>query len=442
MLTKLTYVFSVMLFLGATVTRAETLPLEDVIDSVYDSVVSIVVDTKEGTQALGAGFVVGADGYVVTNAHVTEDAEKILIVTSQGEHFSAQLTGWDKKTDVALLKADHPVGFEPAVFADSDRVRVGNRVFAVGNPFGLGNSVSLGIISAKERDIEKGPYDNFLQTDAAISQGNSGGPLFNTDGEIVGMNTAIFSTDGKFSGVGFATPSNIVRWVVGQLKKNKTVERGWLGIGMKEIHSADGADGKQLIVETLIEGSPAEKAGVRGGDIFKKAADVSLKNPRMFSLGIAQKSPDSVIPVLIDRDGEEIELEITISKMPQESERKSETDSLQKIPALQSFASLGIDKYKVRDAVYFEKLGLKAYFDEVNREFVIISIDPLSEIASKGIKIGDRFVRVNDKPVFGVEDLQVKIKQAQHKGNIQLLFMQNGEPDTVVLKLEPNDAAH
>lgn len=436
MLKRITLILFLFMTLFSVRVHADMLPLEDVIEEVYHSVVSIVVDTKENTQSLGAGFVVGADGYVVTNAHVTEDADRIFVVTSQNISFSAKLIGTDKKTDVALLKVEHPDGFEPAKFGNSDTVRVGNQVFAIGNPFGLGNSVSLGIISAKERDIEKGPYDNFLQTDAAISQGNSGGPLFNMNGEIVGMNTAIFSTDGKFSGVGFATPSNIVQWIVTQIKQNKEVVRGWLGIGVKEISSVENTEDSELLVESLIEDSPAETAGFKVGDVIKNAGDISLKNPRMFSLGVAQKAPGTMIPFLLKRDGENVEVVVKVAQMPSDMEMKSGENRQKTEPVIQSFETLGIDKYKVKDAVDFELLGIKAYFDEVNREFVIVAIDKISEIASKGIKIGDRFVRVDDRPVFGIEDLKVKIKQAQEVGKIQLLFMQSGEPDTIVLKLD------
>ena len=224
--------------------RAEQRLLEDVIEEVNPSVVSIAVDVSDDEQALGAGIIISAAGYVVTNAHVMENAKKITLQLPNGETFAANLVGVDEKTDIALLKVKNPINLEAGHFGDSDAIRVGNQVFAIGNPFGLGNSVSLGIISAKERDIDKGPYDNFLQTDAAINQGNSGGPLFNMDGKIIGMSTAIFSEDGKNVGVGFATPSNVVKWVVSQLKQNGKVIRGWLGMSVqwKKIHQRQKPD--------------------------------------------------------------------------------------------------------------------------------------------------------------------------------------------------------
>ena len=230
---------SALFFIMALPVQAEQRLLEDVIEEVNPSVVSIAVDVSEDEQALGAGIIISADGYVVTNAHVMENAKKIMVQTPDGEIFEAKLVGVDEKTDIALLKVKNPLNLEAGHFGDSDEIRVGNQVFAIGNPFGLGNSVSLGIISAKERDIDKGPYDNFLQTDAAINQGNSGGPLFNMDGKIIGMNTAIFSEDGKNAGVGFATPANIITWVVSQLKQHGKVVRGWLGISVQQVRSSE-----------------------------------------------------------------------------------------------------------------------------------------------------------------------------------------------------------
>ena len=174
--------------------RAEQRLLEDVIEEVNPSVVSIAVDVSDDEQALGAGIIISAAGYVVTNAHVMENAKKITLQLPNGETFAANLVGVDEKTDIALLKVKNPINLEAGHFGDSDAIRVGNQVFAIGNPFGLGNSVSLGIISAKERDIDKGPYDNFLQTDAAINQGNSGGPLVDEAGNVIGVNTNSYTT--------------------------------------------------------------------------------------------------------------------------------------------------------------------------------------------------------------------------------------------------------
>lgn len=408
------------------VANAQTLSLEDVIDEVNPSVVSITSEDEE-TQSLGAGIIVSADGYVVTNAHVADGGQKITVTTYDDEAYEAELIGMDAKTDIALLKVIHPQGFEPATFADSDDIRVGNAVFAVGNPFGLGNSVSSGIVSAKERDIEKGPYDNFIQTDAAINQGNSGGPLFNMSGKIIGMNTAIFSTDGNNSGVSFAVPSNTVRWVVEQLKQNGEVIRGWLGIGVQKIRSSNAEQKNRLIVASMAENSPAAATGIAVGDILIDVAGLSLKSPRQFSLEISQTPPDTVFPVIVLRDGKEIDLEIKVAQMPSENEESkedAETDTETE------------NNETAQNATTFPELGIKAYFDETEQEFVITSVDKNSEAAIKGIGVGDKFKTADNRLLFGVEDLRIKIKEAQAAGKISLRLIGEDTIDDITLNIE------
>ena len=413
----------------ATTATADERLLEDVIAEVNPSVVSIVAD-NDSEQALGAGIIISADGYVVTNAHVTENAQKITLTTVEDDVYEAELVGTDEKTDIALLKAVHPVNFEPATFADSEDIRVGNTVFAIGNPFGLGNSVSSGIISAKERDIEKGPYDNFIQTDSAINQGNSGGPLFNLKGEIIGMNTAIFSNSGFDTGVGFAAPSNTVRWVAEQLKKNGKVVRGWLGIGVQKIRSADAAQKNKLIVASMVEDSPAAKSGLQVGDVLEKVGDLSLKSPRHFSLGVAQTAPDTKLPVEVTRDGKSVTLEIEVAteatKKIQE-EPKDNTDPL----ALGSS-----DMYSPADKVFFPELNLTLLFDELAQEFVVITVGKNSEAESKGIEVGDRFNTVNNRKVYGLEDLRILLKEAAESGKVALQFIGEDTVDLITLNLD------
>jgi serine protease Do len=422
---------------------AENIALEDVIEEANRSVVNVEVDTVGGGQTMGAGTIISADGYVVTNAHVTEDAAKIAVVTFDDEYYEASLVGADDKTDVALLKVQKPIGFEPVDFADSDSVRVGNSVFAVGNPYGLGNSVSLGIISAKERDIEKGPYDDFLQTDAAINQGNSGGPLFNTAGRMVGMNTAIFSLDGSNSGVGFATPSNIVRWVAEQLQQNGKVVRGWIGISVQKIHSKNPDDKNVLAIAAMAADSPAAKAGLRVGDIITALGEIPLNNPRVFSLNVSKMPPDTEIPVTVRRDGKSFDAVVKTVQMPinadeNESVKINGLMSGETDDRLQNLADLGIDKDGAYKAADFPELGLKAYFDEQTREFVVTEVSENTQSALKGIKIGDRFNRINGNRIFGVEDLHVKIKEAAD-GKISLNMHDNKDIYTVTLQVSADN---
>lgn len=409
------------------IAQAQEVRLEDVIDEVNPSVVSIVAE-NEDVQALGAGIIVSADGYIVTNAHVTQGANKITIIMADDEAFEAELIGTDEKTDISLLKAVHPLGFEPASFADSEDIRVGNQVFAIGNPFGLGNSVSAGIISAKERDIEKGPYDNFIQTDASINQGNSGGPLFNMDGKIIGMNTAIFSTDGNNTGVSFAVPSNTVRWVVEQLKQNGKVIRGWLGIGVQKIRSSNAEQKNRLIVASMAENAPIAESGLTVGDILVDVGGLSLKSPRQFSLEISQTAPNTVLPVIVSRDGQEIDLEVKVAQMP------SEDDEPEVEP--QTEESKEIEDAKKQSSVDFPEIGLKAFFDEVEQEFEITEVAANSDAANKGINVGDKFKTVNNRKIFSAEDLKIKIKEAIPSGKISLQLIGEDTVDEIVLTLE------
>lgn len=416
---------------------AEDGALEDIIAEVNPSVLSITVDTKQGEQALGAGFVLSADGYAVTNAHVVEDAERINVSTIFDDNYEAQLVGADKKTDVALIKIKHPLGLEPVRFADSDNVRLGNTVFAIGNPYGLGNSVSKGIISAKERDIEKGPYDSFLQTDAAINQGNSGGPLFNTKGEVVGMSTAIFSLQGDNSGIGFATPSNMLQWIIEALKKDGQVIRGWLGMSVRPIRLKNDETVAQLAIAVLEENSPAATAGLKAGDVIERIGNISLKNPRQFSADIATQKPGTVLPAVIRRDGEILNIKLTVAEMPKEdttSDNKELDPEGQ--PQLSNLEELGLDKSKINDAIDFSQIGIKAYFDELSNEFVIVELAPNSTLAEKGITVGSRLFSIDGKKIFGAEDLRIKLKIAAERGNSQLQFKSDTGVDTVTIRLE------
>lgn len=402
---------------------AEEMSLEDTIAEVNDSVVSVVADDGDN-QALGAGIIVSVDGYVVTNAHVAENVENVTVVTTQDDTYEAKIVGMDGKTDIALLKVENPQNFKPAQFSDSDLVRTGNSVFAIGNPFGLGNSVSLGIISAKERDIEKGPYDNFLQTDTAINQGNSGGPLFNLDGEVVGMNTAIFSTDGNNMGVGFSTPSNIVRWVVEELKENGKVVRGWLGIGVRKIRMQN-EEQTRLVVAVMSENSPAETAGMKVGDILLSAGNLNLSNPRVFSLQVSQLKPETKLPVKVLRDGQTIELEVMVQAMQQDKKATSQDDESNKEKSeRQEFGTK------------IEVLGMSVSYDENKQEIIVEEIDEQSVAERQGVSVGDRFKSINGHRILGMEDLLIKIKEAQQRGLVELQSIGEDGVNSVTLKLK------
>lgn len=430
-----------VLFWSATAFSAETKDLEDVIEEANKAVVNVIAELEGNEQNLGAGIIIGADGYIVTNAHVTEGAKKIFATTSNDKQYEAKLIGSDEKTDIALLKITDQEGFQRAEFADSDEVRVGNTVFAIGNPFGLGSSTSLGIISAKERDIEKGPYDNFLQTDATINQGNSGGPLFNRQGQIIGMNTAIFSADGQYAGIGFATPSNTVKWVANQLKTQGKISRGWLGFGVQKIKSKSENGGYVFAVDYIKENSPAEKSGLKVGDIIEEIGEIELNNPRVFSLEISKLPVGTEVPMIIKRDSQELDLILKVAQMPEENTKQPSDEELgletkdDEQKRMQNFAELGIDVAKVANAVEFKQIGIKAYFEDKNREFVVIEVAPKSDASEKGVKIGDKIISVDDTKPFGIEDFQIKLKKAEDKQKIDMTLLSGTNVYSVSLKI-------
>lgn len=413
---------------------AEERALEDVIEDVNVAVLNVSVNTNSGEQALGAGFVIGAEGYAVTNSHVVEDAKSITVSTIYGDDYEADLIGADKTTDVALIKIKHPKGLEAVHFADSDNVRVGNAVFAIGNPYGLGNSVSTGIISAKERDIEKGPYDNFLQTDASINQGNSGGPLFDMNGEVVGMSTAIFSLQGENMGIGFATPANMVQWVVERLKTDGEVKRGWLGISVRPVRTKDDNAVMQLAITKIEENSPALAAGLRVGDIIERLENISLKNPRLFSAEVAAVRPQTKLKAIVRRDSKILPIDLTVADMPKPEDETADPEG---IFHPQSAEDLGLSSEQLASAVDFADLQIKAYYDEKAQEYIITEVAPDAELAAKGFEIGNRIIAADNKKIFGAEDFKIKLQQSKDKGQIELKIKSGtSNIDVVTIKMK------
>src|SRR4051794_26941862 len=271
--------------------------------------------------AEGSGFIISPDGYAVTNNHVVKNADKVTVTTSEGEEYPADVIGTDAKTDLALLKikADKKT-FRYVQFAQKEP-RVGDWVLAVGNPFGLGGTVTTGIISARGRDIGSGPYDDFLQIDAPINRGNSGGPAFNLDGDVVGVNTAIFSPSGGSVGIGFAIPASTAQSVIDSLKTNGVVTRGWLGVQIQPI-TDDIAEGMNLtakkgaLVADVTEGSPALAAGIKTGDTILKVDGQDVSDPRDLAKKVARIAPGKSVAMTIVRDGKTIDVSVEIGKMP------------------------------------------------------------------------------------------------------------------------------
>ena len=272
-------------------------------------------------QSLGSGFIIDASGLVVTNNHVIDGADEITVTLQDNTSLKAKVLGRDETGDIALLqvKPDKPL---PAVqFGDSDTERVGDWVLAIGNPFGLGGTVTAGIVSARGRDIRQGPYDDFIQTDAAINRGNSGGPLFNMDGQVIGMNTAIYSPSGGSIGIGFSIPANMVKAVVAQLKDFGHPRRGWLGVRIQQVtpdiaESLGLKDASGAMVAGVNDGGPADKAKIRNGDIILKFNNQDVKEMRSLPRIVADSEVGKSVPVLLWRDGKEVTVQATLAEKP------------------------------------------------------------------------------------------------------------------------------
>lgn len=268
-------------------------------------------------QGVGSGFIISDDGQIVTNHHVIEGAAQVRIKMADGTEFDATIIGSDPLTDIALLDIDGE-DLPTVSFGSSDELRVGEEVIAVGSPFGLGGTVTSGIISAKSRNINSGPFDDFIQTDAAINRGNSGGPLFNMDGEVVGVNTAIYSPDGGSVGIGFSVPADLVTDIVADLKDDGEIERSWLGVQIKPVsddvaHVLGLTAGEGVMVEDVVADSPADAAGIERGDVILRFAGADIAELRDLTRGVAGEPAGSVAKIEVFRGGEQMTLDVTLA---------------------------------------------------------------------------------------------------------------------------------
>ena len=359
------------------------------------------------SQAQGSGFFISADGYIVTNDHVVDHATEVTITTSDGKSMPAKVIGVDSKTDLALLKAQG-ADFPYVTFA-SHTPRVGDWVIAVGNPFGLGGTVTAGIVSARGRDIGSGPYDDFLQIDAPVNHGNSGGPTFNAEGEVVGVNTAIFSPSGGSVGIGFAIASDVVQNVVQQLKENGSVTRGWIGVQIQNV-TADLADDLGLketsgaLVAAAQKDSPAAAAGVKSGDVITAVDGETVADPHDLARRIAALGPKKTVKLSIIRNGSPMTLDVTLGTMPVDKTASAETRNSEE-----------------NSASALAKLGLTLRAAHGQDGVVVADVDPDGAAADKGLKQGDVILEVAGKPVNRPSEVVAAIDAAKSDGKKSVL---------------------
>jgi len=381
------------------------------------------------SKSLGSGFIIDKEGYIITNNHVIEGADEIRVKLSDQEEFEATIVGKDKKTDIALIKIAPPPGLPVVTLGDSDSLKVGEWVMAIGNPFGLDQTVTVGIVSAKWRKLGMGPYEDFIQTDAAINQGNSGGPLFNTRGEVVGVNTAIFSTSGGNIGIGFATPINLAKSVVKQLKEKGRVVRGWLGVIVQtvtpDLAKSFGLDQKEgALVADIDAAGPAATAGIRKGDIIVAFNGTPIKEMDQLPLLVAQTPVGSKGELTIIRDGKKISKAVEIGELKDE-ERIAQADE-------GGSDDIGMELSDITDAL------ARRYNIEEAEGVLVTYVEPASPAAQAGVRPGDVITQVNRKDVLNLEDYNKCLSDArkQKKDKILLLIARGETSQFVVIDLE------
>ncbi|KEO55161.1 DegQ family serine endoprotease [Thioclava pacifica] len=390
--------------------------------------------TPRRSNALGSGFVISEDGYIVTNNHVIEDADEIEIEFFSGKRLDATLVGTDPKTDIALLKveSDEPLPF--VKFGDSDKVRVGDWVMAMGNPLGQGFSASAGIISARNRELS-GSYDDYLQTDAAINRGNSGGPLFDMAGEVVGVNTAILSPNGGSIGIGFSMASNVVSKVVDQLKQFGETRRGWLGVKIQDVTpdmaEAMGLETPEGALVSEVPDGPAKEAGIEAGDVITSFDGGEVKSTRDLVRRVADAPVGEKVRVTVLRDGESKTLLVTLGR--RELAEGEEPPKAVQAPQEVEKDMLGLTVTPLTDELRTE-MGLT----KDAQGLVIKSIDETSTAYEKGLRAGDLITEVGQKPVASVEDFEERVQAAKDAGrkSVLLLIRRGGEPRFVALPVE------
>ncbi|MGD0431520.1 MAG: Do family serine endopeptidase [Acetobacteraceae bacterium] len=379
--------------------------------------------------ALGSGFIIDPAGYIVTNNHVVDHAHQIKVTLSDGQSFPAKVIGRDPKTDVALLKIDAGKPVPYVAFGDSAKERIGDWVVAVGNPFGLGGTVTAGIVSAHDRDLNSGPYDDFLQIDAPINPGNSGGPVFNQSGQVVGIDTAIYSPNGGSVGIGFAIPSDVASKVAAQLREHGKVERGWLGVAMQPLTpalaSAIGHPGAQGVIVNKVEpNSPASKADLQQGDVITAFNGQAIKDPRDLAMDVANTADGSSAKLTILRNGNESSVDVAIAQQPvQQASRQS--DDSDSAPVGMALTSLTQDAQ--------QQLGLGSSV----KGAVVAQVTPGSKAEESGVQSGDVIVRVGNQVVTSPSDVVAKIHAAEHdkKEAVPLLVMRDGTTYYLALQL-------
>ena len=387
--------------------------------------------------SLGSGFVIDAGGYVVTNNHVIQDADAITVILHDNTRLDAELVGRDPKTDIAVLKVKPTIALTAVSFGDSDTARVGDWVLAIGNPFGLGGTVTAGIISARGRDINAGPYDDFIQTDASINRGNSGGPMFNLDGKVIGINTAIFSPSGGSVGIGFAIPSAAAKLVIRQLIEHGEVRRGWLGVHIQavtdEIAEALGLDkARGALVASVIPGGPAETAKIKPGDVILTFDGKDVAEMRRLPRIVAETGAGKKVDVVLWRETVETTVSVTIGELEEDA------PTVASLPAEKPGKATTVDTLGLTLSAVNKSLRERFELDDDVKGVVVVEVGESSTAGEKGIRPGDVIVEVGQEEVTAPDQVIEKIEKAWDAGRKSVLLLLEGQGGLrfVVVRIE------
>jgi serine protease Do len=392
--------------------------------------------------SLGSGFIIDPAGYVVTNNHVIADADEITVILHDDTNLKAEVIGRDSKTDIALLKVKTDKTLPAAAWGDSDAARVGDWVLAIGNPFGLGGSVTAGILSARQRDINSGPYDDFLQTDASINRGNSGGPMFNMDGQVIGINTAIYSPSGGSIGIGFAIPSALAKSVVNELmhETDHKVHRGWLGVRIQavtdEIAESLGLDkARGALVASVAEKGPAAAAGVQPGDVVLKFNGRDVTDMRRLPRLVAETPVGANVPLTVWRKRQQATLQVKVGRLEESDQKQASNEPAKKggKDTAGVVKTLGLTLSEITP-----ELKDKFSLSDDSKGVVVVEVAKDSPAASKGVRAGDLIMEAAQEEVKSPGDVGSKIDDAKKAGrkSILLLVERQGDLRFVALRLD------
>jgi serine protease Do len=379
-------------------------------------------------QSLGSGFIIDAEGLIVTNNHVIDGADEITITLHDNTTLKATVVGRDESTDLAVLRVKPEKPLPAVEFGNSDGLRVGDWVLAIGNPFGLGGSVTAGIVSARGRDINSGPYDDFIQTDAAINRGNSGGPLFNMNGQVVGINTAIYSPSGGSIGIGFSIPAKLASNVVNQLKNFGAARRGWLGVRIQQVtpeiaESLGLKEATGAMIAGVNDGGPADKAKLRNGDIVLKFNGQDVRNQSALPRVVADAEVGKTVPMVIWRDGKEVTIDITLGQRPTDQQLAAERGGRGGEPPALELAGLGM-KVAPLTAEARERNRLAPDAKGV----LVTEVAADGSAAEKGLKAGDVILEVAQNEVASPADVQRRVEAARKQDRkFVLMLVQSGD---------------